>query len=72
MAFELGFLIYISVFITAVFIAWAYYDFKGKRVYTQEYQERSYHCVKCGQIYKGLKIAAPCPHCSFKNVPLTF
>jgi len=56
------------------FVLWFYYDRRDRTYYDAQRHRRSFHCVRCGQLYSsnGSEDKQPCPNCSFENPSLRF
>ncbi len=56
------------------FLLWTYYDRRDRHYYDSQRQRRSFHCVRCGQLYssreQGEKVA--CKNCGYENPSLRF
>lgn len=56
------------------FLLWSYYDRRDRSYYDSQRHRRSFHCVRCGQLYssreKGEKV--DCPNCGHENASLRF
>lgn len=67
-------LLYVGAGMALIFGIWLFYDIRDRKLYEEVRERVTFHCIKCGHIYTGIRGSdvSACPQCGFENTRLKF